>query len=222
MRDYNLRNKEKVAAKNLRYYTENRDVCIAKQAARIDALTVEQRTARLDYFRKYNSDHSERRVAQRRKARAERGDAIRYSEKLSKLRCAERVKKNVKNWRERNRDKVNAGIAAWAAKNPARVKAAKKRYLQSPLGRAMSAMSASEKRALTRQATPKWFDKEAVLSVYTLAQEFREAGISVDVDHIVPLKGKNVCGLHVQGNLRVCLQSHNRKKSNKLADWMLV
>lgn len=222
MREYNLRNKEKVAAKNLRYYSDNRDVCIAKQAARVEALTVEQRIARLDYFKKYNSEHFDQRVAQRRKARAERGDAIRLAEKQSKARCAERVKKNLHDWRKRNKAKVDAGIAAWVAKNPERVKTAKRRYLQSALGRAMSAMATSEKRALTRQATPNWFDKEQVRAVYNFAVEFREAGMAVDVDHIVPLKGKNVCGLHVQGNLRVCLQSYNRKKSNTLVDWMLT
>jgi hypothetical protein len=38
------------------------------------------------------------------------------------------------------------------------------------------------------------------------------------VDHIIPLRGKNVCGLHVHYNLRVCLRIVNKKKKNSVDD----
>ena len=63
------------------------------------------------------------------------------------------------------------------------------------------------------QATPVWLDKQQkqeILSWYTEAQ-----ATNLEVDHIVPLKGKTVCGLHVPWNLQLLTRSKNASKSNK-------
>jgi hypothetical protein len=69
-------------------------------------------------------------------------------------------------------------------------------------------------------ATPKWLTKEhhnQIESVYWLAQLQRElTDTKYHVDHIVPLKGKTVCGLHVPWNLQVLEALDNISKGNRI------
>lgn len=60
-----------------------------------------------------------------------------------------------------------------------------------------------------KKATPKWADLEAIARVYETCPQGHE------VDHIVPIQSKKVCGLHVAWNLRHLPKRENRLKSNK-------
>jgi hypothetical protein len=74
-------------------------------------------------------------------------------------------------------------------------------------------------RATKLQATPTWLNKqqlEKLLFFYSEAKRLeRETGIKYHVDHIVPLQGSNVCGLHVPWNLQVIPAEDNIRKHNK-------
>ena len=80
----------------------------------------------------------------------------------------------------------------------------------------------SLRRRRFRNATPKWLTQEQKMEIrlkYRLAIELsRATGIRHAVDHIVPLYGDTVCGLHVPWNLQVLTQEENLKKYNKLLD----
>lgn len=90
-------------------------------------------------------------------------------------------------------------------RNPARVKANKIKY--------------ENKLSL---ATPKWLTKEhwdAMNAMYHEAKRLsRETGIRHEVDHIHPINGKTLSGLHVPWNLQILTQAANVSKSNRYAE----
>ena len=78
------------------------------------------------------------------------------------------------------------------------------------------------RRSRKLQATPRWVGKaerDQIRAMYAEAERLsRETGVLHHVDHIYPLKGKNVSGLHVFENLQILKYVDNIKKSNKHPD----
>lgn len=72
---------------------------------------------------------------------------------------------------------------------------------------------AALRRALKSSATPNWLTEENHATIKSMYKDASDQGLHVD--HIVPLKGKNVCGLHVPWNLQLLDPSENLKKNNK-------
>ena len=76
----------------------------------------------------------------------------------------------------------------------------------------------AKRRARKLRATPEWLTEEQYIQIkliYKEAKELEEAdGIPRHIDHIIPLKGKNVCGLHVPWNLQILTAEQNLSKSN--------
>jgi hypothetical protein len=76
------------------------------------------------------------------------------------------------------------------------------------------------KRSRKRKAMPSWLTEDQlwmIKEIYSLARlRTQMTGIEWHVDHMIPLKGKTVCGLHVPWNLQVIPGLDNLKKNNKL------
>ncbi len=58
---------------------------------------------------------------------------------------------------------------------------------------------------------PKWYEAGVVRSLYKEANRY-----GMHVDHIVPLRGPGVCGLHCMANLQLLTPEQNRQKSNNV------
>lgn len=69
---------------------------------------------------------------------------------------------------------------------------------------------------------PKWLtedDRKAINAIYLEAKRLsRATGTEHHVDHIIPLRGKTVSGLHVPANLQILTATENLRKSRKFAD----
>jgi len=77
----------------------------------------------------------------------------------------------------------------------------------------------AKRRSAKLQRTPPWLTAEHLAEIeahYALAKEAeRITGEPHHVDHIIPLRGRRVSGLHVPWNLQVLPASTNIRKSNK-------
>lgn len=77
----------------------------------------------------------------------------------------------------------------------------------------------NKRRARKAHALPPWLtagDHREITKRYEQAAWLTMlTGVEHHVDHIVPLQGRDVCGLHVPGNLQVLTAHQNLSKSNK-------
>lgn len=111
------------------------------------------------------------------------------------------LKANKNIWIKVNKKKVLAKQKAWTKNNPHKVNAIRVKYRLAKLYR-----------------TPKWLTKNNWIEInwaYQIAHEKTiRTNIRHEVDHIIPLQGENVSGLHVPWNLQILTKSENSSKRN--------
>jgi len=69
------------------------------------------------------------------------------------------------------------------------------------------------------KGTPNWLDvtqKVEIDAIYLFCDALKKCGLNYHVDHIIPLRGKNVNGLHTPWNLQVIHATENIKKGNRI------
>lgn len=117
-----------------------------------------------------------------------------------------------KNWYKNNPDKAKLYNKNWRKNNPEKVKL----WIKNNPDKVNA--KSTKRRALKLKATPSWLTKQDYIEIediYYQAIEYeRLLGKKFHVDHIIPLQGNNVCGLHVPWNLQVLTAKENLEKGN--------
>lgn len=178
--------------------------------------TAEKRQARLAYLKEYRAANAAR-IAEQKKAWYE----------ANKLHCnaksQERYAQNkeahaaqARTWMQQNPGKAAEYARRFKLRHPDKVAAERKAYKQDNKGLVNANTRKRQADKLLR--TPKWLTEDdmwLMQQAYELAQ-VRTAmfGFPWHVDHILPLRGRRVSGLHVPTNLQVIPGADNCRKSN--------
>jgi 5-methylcytosine-specific restriction endonuclease McrA len=148
-----------------------------------------------------------------------RANSVHYKKTLKRRRQTEirdRVLATERAYTARNSDAINARRRERYAERRDEMIERRRRYYDNNL----PAIVATNRKMVARRLKriPPWITTEQtaeMAAMYRLAADLsEETGIKHHVDHIVPLQGKKVCGLHVLWNLQVIPWKENLKKGN--------
>lgn len=163
-----------------------------------------------------------------RKYRLKNKDAFKVSQAEYYKNNKEAILARTSAWQKANPEKVSARNKAYRERHPERVAEHQKKYLienkdaRRERGKEWKANnkakvneSTARRRATKRNATPKWANVFFMREIYDLARLRSDLlGVDYEVDHIIPMSSKVVCGLHVEHNLQILTAQENKIKSN--------
>ena len=113
-------------------------------------------------------------------------------------------------WQKNNLFKHNASSKKWRDSNPDKQKESEINWLKRNPGKASA--KTMRRRASKMRAMPKWLSSSQLKEI---EQFYTSCPAGYEVDHIIPLQGKDVCGLHVPWNLQILDIKSNKIKGNK-------
>ncbi len=152
---------------------------------------------RAAYINRSRCVECKRAGSRRAKAKSYQKDTARHREESRIAQAAKRASGT--DWGTRNPEAFAAMKSAWKRNNRDKVRA-----------------SAIRRKAVLLRAQPSWLTEShraQIAEFYRLAVDMTETtGIPHEVDHIFPLQGKVVCGLHVPWNLRVITAEKNNRR----------
>ena len=131
--------------------------------------------------------------------------------------CKSCTKEYNTKWRRENLDRHNTSNKKSYSIHKKKYTTKRREWKQ--LNPALVLAQKAKRRSKKLNATPSWLTQEhhkQIADMYWLAKDLEAiSGQQYHVDHIIPLLGDNVCGLHVPWNLQVLPADVNMSKSNK-------
>lgn len=186
----------------------------------------------IQYRKEYYTKNSERIKTKTRKWSADNKERKAASDKAYALNNKEKIATASREYAQRNKDKINAYSNEWRAKNLEKTRGVESAYRDRNRDACNKRVSdwkkanrdklcyySSIRRSAMLNAVPSWygeFDDFVITEAYKLAQlRNKVTGVSWHVDHIVPIKGVTVSGLHCANNIAVIPWIDNILKGNR-------
>lgn len=218
------KNPLEAAASKRAYYLAHKDIFLARSTARrlqkqAEAATVREANALLpkpvvpcfcaicnaDITLTYKAKHGKKCTA-----------CLKVAQSLYRANNAQRIAGLKKDWKLKNKEHVEAKDRAYAQLYPDRRTLARRKWSVANPGKDNAAKKLNA--VARKKRVPAWLTPDEhwlIEQAYELAAlRTKMFGFSWHVDHIIPLNGRKVSGLHVPINLRVIPGADNLKKHN--------
>lgn len=115
--------------------------------------------------------------------------------------------------RSRCKECLYSEYVIWAKFNKKRLSLNQRRFSKTEKGKVLKAISNAKRRIFSLSPLNKKYERY-IRPIYAKCAEYRKRGFDFHVDHIIPLNGKDVCGLHVPWNLRITTAKDNLTKKD--------
>lgn len=174
------------------------------------------------YLREYAAKHKAEALARVKAWRKANPEKVSEQHKRYAEKHRAQLTQKTKNWRLNNLEKAKELARVQAAKqrkkHPEKIKADKKLYAQT--NKEIINAAVARRKAKKLQRTPMWLNEDdhwMIEQAYELAAlRTKMFGFQWHVDHVLPLCGKTVSGLHVPVNLQVITGVENIRKGNRV------
>jgi hypothetical protein len=199
-------------------FPNNRFICVScvKQEKRDYYIKNRKKTLeKATIYREINRDKLKVKAAEYRKNNPEK---LRQIQKRGRVKNKEKIKKRQAKYYRKNKKKLIKNQTLYYVINKNRIAIVNKIRYENDKSTFLE--RSAFRRAALLKATPTWLTKEQrkeIRQIYKKAKELSHVtGIVYEIDHIIPLQGEEVCGLHVPWNLQIITFAENRSKSNKI------